>query len=263
MNLQSFVFGTTFSAIALLTPLAPAWGQSSGYQQVERDRAERGAIRLKPRFANDVRVFPGRMSAIDFSQTDETIFYVGLADPSRVVFNTDVPLAGGLAKTIFLCPIQPLRFPNATTAAVTNLAVKTIDGRGRQRLYNFNIVRGGNSQALGVRIVPYVSGNTTAIQLDGRRSASFDDIELGLQIAIRRGYTPADDPVVYGVRQFLALARNGVALREATRTAGVDLAVLSELGKIALERTRLNPRNREESRPNSGAAANVRKKPKI
>ncbi|MEG4327215.1 hypothetical protein Q5688_17990, partial [Microcoleus sp. herbarium5] len=49
-------------------------------------------------------------------------------------------------------------------------------------------------------------------------------------------YTAANDPVVYSVRQFLALVRNqNLSAADAAARAGVDLSVIVELSRIARE----------------------------
>jgi len=83
----------------------------------------------------------------------KTIAYILLADASRVVYSTDVELETGRAKTGFLRVIQPLRFPGATTAPVTNLMVQTVDARGQNRLYTFDIVHSSNPRYVGVQIL--------------------------------------------------------------------------------------------------------------
>lgn len=87
-----------------------------------------------------VKVLPGRATAIDFSSTQQCIISVVLADPSRLVYNTDVPIESGQASTLFLKQIQPLKFPGATIANVTNLFIKTVNSQGRQQLHIFNVM---------------------------------------------------------------------------------------------------------------------------
>jgi hypothetical protein len=87
-----------------------------------------------------VKVWSGRATAIDFSLTQQRIISVVLADPSRLVYNADLPIESGQASTLFLKQIQPLKFPGATTANLTNLFIKTVDSQGRQQLHIFNVV---------------------------------------------------------------------------------------------------------------------------
>jgi spore germination protein YaaH len=67
--------------------------QTSAYRLIERDIAVNNKIQVK--------VTPGRATPISFSQTDETISYILLADPSRLVYTTDADLNSGKATTIF------------------------------------------------------------------------------------------------------------------------------------------------------------------
>ncbi|MEG4584626.1 hypothetical protein QUA54_05145 [Microcoleus sp. MOSTC5] len=208
-----------------------AFSQSrvTGYQTVGRDIAANSAV--------DVEVYPGRATAIDFSSTDEALAYVLIADPSKVVFSTDAQLASGQAKTVFLRPIQALNFPGVTTATITNLSIKTVDSKGKQRLYNFNIVPANKKpEHLGIRITPLTPRMSPTLNLARGRTPTASDVEKGLLIAIQKGYTAANDPVVYSVRQFLALVRNhNLSVTDAAARAGVDLSVIVELAKIAFE----------------------------
>jgi hypothetical protein len=52
-----------------------------------------------------------------------------------------------------------------------------------------------------------------------------DNIQTGLDIAITRGYTAIDDPVVAQVRQFLELMRTeNMTVSEAAYSVGVPVA---------------------------------------
>lgn len=220
-------------AAALATASYPncafAQSRATGYQTVGRDIAVNSA--------HDILVYPGRASAIDFSSTDEALAYVLIADPSKIVFSTDAQLASRLAKTVFLRPIQALNFPGATTATITNISIKTVDSKGKQRLYNFNIVPTNKEpEHLGIRIAPVTPRMSPTVNLDRGRAPTASDVEKGLLIAIQKGYTAANDPVVYSVRQFLALVRNqNLSAADAAARAGVDLSVIVELSLIAQE----------------------------
>jgi hypothetical protein len=106
--------------------------------------AAQDIIRVSPKTTNQqpmmVKVWSGRATAIDFSSTQQRITSVVLADPSRLVYNADAPIETGQASTLFLKQIQPLKFPGATTANLTNLFIKTVDSQGRQQLHIFNVV---------------------------------------------------------------------------------------------------------------------------
>ena len=236
------------ATIAAFAANPTAWGQnletdphsptqpisSIGYQQVPHTMAVTVAI--------DVNVYRGRTTVIDFSQVGESIAYLSLGDPSQIVFNTDAPLDSGQAGTIFLRVIQPLSFPGATSTPITNLVVKTVDNNQQQRLYNFQIVHCyGDSTDLGVQIVKDKS-DPNVIVLGKGRTAHLDDVERGLVIALSRGYTNADDPIVLQIKNFLALVRNqDLTLVEAAGAVGVDFAVITELALIAIEESVATP----------------------
>jgi hypothetical protein len=71
--------------------------------------------------------------------------------------------------------------------------------------------------------------------IDENRQVTVDDIETGLKIAIKRGYTHSNDPIVPKIRQLLALLRtNKVTISEAAKSVDVPLEVILELGKMAI-----------------------------
>ncbi|MGI0493495.1 hypothetical protein ACN4EG_17065 [Alkalinema pantanalense CENA528] len=130
--------------IALALPVLSVQAQTSAYQVIDRATATTRTVQ--------VQVAPGRATSISFSQTDETIAYILLADASRLVYSTDADLETGRAKTVFLRVIQPLHFPGATTTPVTNLVVQTVDSTGQNRLYTFDIVHSSNPRYVGVQV---------------------------------------------------------------------------------------------------------------
>lgn len=222
----------TAQPVTDITP-TPSY-QSPAYQTIGRDVAARGAV--------EVQVAPGRATTIDFSQTDEIINYVLIADPSRVVYTTSAELGSGQAKTLFLRTIQELNFPGTTRTQVTNLSVQTVDSTGQQRLYNFDIMPvAATPRYAGVSIVNAVAGQQTLV-VNGNRTATLSDIEMGLRIAIQRGYTGRNDPVVSEIQQLLAIVRNDdVTIQDAAATVSLPLAVISELARIALDERLLTP----------------------
>ncbi|MBW4582040.1 MAG: hypothetical protein KME42_20950 [Tildeniella nuda ZEHNDER 1965/U140] len=218
---------TLVSTALLIGFGVPAQAQTSAYQVIDRNRATTSAVQ--------VQVAPGRATSISFSQTDETIAYILLADASRVVYSTDAELETGRAKTIFLRVIQPLRFPGATTTPVTNLMVQTADARGQNRLYTFDIIHSSNPRYVGVQILPAIARSQPSPVVNNLNITP-DRIETGLSIAILRGYTSIDDPVVAKVRQLLELMRTeNMTISEAAHSVGVPLAVLLELGRFVQE----------------------------
>jgi len=225
-----------------LALLSPALIIATAFSTVNIGQAQTSALKIVGRDAatnatTNLQVWSGRSSVIDFSQTGEVITYIRLADPSRAVFNTDAELKTNQARTIFVQPIQPLQFPGATTANITNLFVKTRSPEGIERLYTFNVVhRDGQPTNNGIAISTVVPGQEPSVTLADNRTATLRDIEGGLDIAIRRGYTPPNDPVVFKVREFIALARNGTAIAKAAEKTNLSMSVVISLGQLGLIR---------------------------
>jgi len=223
-RLPTLTLVSTALLIGLVSPGLPVQAQMSAYQVVDRTRATTSAVQ--------VQVAPGRATSISFSQTDETIAYILLADASRVVYSTDTELETGRAKTIFLRVIQPLRFPGATTTPVTNLMVQTVDARGQNQLYTFDIVHSSNPRYVGVQILPAIA-RSQASSAVGNLNLTPDRIQTGLSIAIMRGYTSIDDPVVAKVRQLLELMQTeNMTASEAAHSVGVSLDILVSLVRL-------------------------------
>lgn len=231
--LTTTIFTTffVFSSLTLLnTP--PVLAQSTQYQTVNQLKA---TTTVTPTF-----IYPGRITSIDFSDTDQIITYINLSDNSRTTYTTDSPLNNGKAQTIFLKQIKPINFPGATRSHSPNLVVKTLNPKTQKiQLYNFQIIhKTGTPNHLGIKIMPNSDNNTVnkIINIGQGRTATLDDIERGLRYAILRGYTTQDDPIVLKIRNFLATVSNSnISIAEAAKNNEIDLAILIELGRIALE----------------------------
>ncbi|MEO1672112.1 MAG: hypothetical protein AAFR77_15235 [Cyanobacteria bacterium J06631_2] len=206
---------------------------SLNYEQVGQETAIANGI--------NVSVNPGRIAVIDFSTTDEAISYIALGDASRVVYNTDFPIASGTAQTIFLLPIEEIDFPGATTAKITNLVAKTVDAKGMSRVYNFQINHSNSVANLGIKITPQIRNRIAnrdrqVIKVSYGRAANLNDVERGLKLAIDRGFTKLNDPVVTKVKRFVAKVRNGdLSVVESAQSVDIDIAVISSLAEMALE----------------------------
>lgn len=212
--------------------------------------------------ARTVEVWAGRATAIDFSAVSEKIIQVFLADPSRFTYATDTPLKDGQATTVFLRQIQPLKFPNLTTAIATNLFIKTRNERGRVLLYTFNVQPGkgvpyntliveatsadiGDSRynsSASLRSPRFAKASRT-LQVGSFRPATLEDIERGLAVALRRSYTLPSDRVVAKVRQFLARSYNTTdrTLVEIAQDVQLSLPVLTQLGLLGIENVLTTP----------------------
>jgi hypothetical protein len=198
-------------------------------------------IQVSPRSPSlTVKVWSGRITAIDFSLLNQRITSIALADPSRLVYNTDVPLEQGTASTIYLRQIQPLRFPGATTTSVTNLVVKT----NSRNTYVFNVVAANGKPDYSViqlsnRAPVYdpaqllkPSTNRAALT---HEAIDLDCVEAGIQVAIDRKFAKADDPLFDRVRNFLQQARSGVPVAIAAKRAVVSPSLIIKLNQLGTQ----------------------------
>lgn len=208
------------------------------------------------RHATTLHLFAGRNSAIQF-RTGETIQFIQISDPSVITFLTNAPIESRQATVIVLRLIRPLKFPGVITTANPNLTVVT-----NQNTYFFNLqpsYRTQNpSEANGVSIV---SGSTLAMTMSGEATistrygqATVDDIQRGLAIAIRRGYTRSDDPIVTQVKQALMLMqRSNTTLPEIAESMQSPQLpkVLTRLGELGLQNINTTEVTNPESLPAS------------
>jgi len=245
------------AALSIASAIAnPASAQQAAMITVTADRSQ-GLTGKAP----SVQVWAGRATAIDFSQIGERIVQVFLADPSRIVYASDAPVESGMATTVFLRQISPLNFPNLTRAYVTNLFVKTQAANGQLHLHTFNVMPGQKQPTYsGIAIAPArrSAGSLTTLQVGSSRPATLEDIERGLLVALRQGYTSAADPVVNKVRDFLAIARNetgGRSLVEIAQAQQLSAAVLTQLGQMGIE-SLATPPSRQQVTPIARAVAN-------
>lgn len=199
-------------------------------------------IRVSTRTTNQqlimVKVWSGRATAIDFSSTKQRIISVVLADPSKLVYNADLPIESGQASTLFLKQIQPLKFPGATTTNLTNLFIKTVDAQGRQQLHVFNVLAAHGSPEYGNVQVSKTASTTSSLLPTLSTSELLDRVEAGMQVAIARGLAKADDPLFDRVRQFIVEAGSGTSLAVATRRANVSPALILKLSQLGLQAVR-------------------------
>ena len=228
-------------------PIPPAGEARPALSIVSGERAEF--------YTSPVTVYTGRASVIDFSRIGQVITYAQLSDISGLVYDTNAPIQSGAARIIVLRPIQTLFIEGTTTATVPNLVVTTVDTAGNPYTYIFNIYRDsgrpGQTESNGIAIAPVpevrqtrllnniaIRPNVVRTELGG---ATLNDIARGLDVAIERGYTPPNDPVVFQVREAIAKARNGVPIRTAAGNLGLDIAVLTRLGAMGVEEGIVNP----------------------
>ena len=195
-----------------------------------------------------VDIYTGRGSVVDF-RNGEVIAYIQLSDMSEIVYSTNAPIESGSSSMIVLREIEPLNFEGQTTAAVPNLIVSTIDREGISRTYIFDLhlrqERPQETKGNGIAIVPANAIPARTVRRPEQPNSptigsslgqpTIADIANGLEIAIARGYTAEDDPVVAQVRQFIALVDSGQTVAVAAKETNLDPEILKALGDIAIE----------------------------
>lgn len=214
--------------------------------------------RLAQAKATLVKIFPGRSSVIDF-RNEETITYIELANQERIVYHTNAPVESGQARLITVRLVDPLKFEGQTrppglgqrASAATNLIVSTTNRAGEHKSYIFDLLpTAGNLQVgdrNGVAVVPHNSPGTTSLStaLADNTSASptvqtslglatLADLRQGLKVALDRKYSLASDPIVYQVKECIALAHNGTPLLAAANQLGIPASVIVSLGEMGI-----------------------------
>ncbi len=187
-----------------------------------------------------ITVWSGSGTNIDFTRTGETIQKAWLDDPSRLTVDFDGNLCGGGnrgdcnasgASIIHLRRVTGIHFPNLPSTASTLLTVVTQSHQGR-KIYLFEVTYGsGHSQYADVAITPDVQ-MADGIQIQGHRTANWNDIEQGLQRAVEQHLISEDSPIIVRVREFLAQVRNGTPMQQALQASGATLAVITHLAEM-------------------------------
>lgn len=251
-------------SISVWAIASPTQAQTPSLNPIPSEQAEQHTEQLILR--------PGRQSIIDF-QNGQTIYLVRLADISQIVFSTDVPLDSGAARSVFLQPINPLNLerPLRTTNGhyPTNITIGTNGPLGR-KLYIFNLVinsSGTLPDTNGIIIgpetppepdIPTQAANTLLVN-NGTTTASINDIERGIRVALRRGYTRASDPIIRKLNTFLAIAQQNIPLIEAAEQADLNVAIVVRLAELGIEDAQAEQQRIEQQLQSSNNASAKRR----
>jgi len=193
-----------------------------------------------------VRIFPGRASVINF-RTDEFITSITLSDPTYVLYTPNAEIDSGQTTALILRLSDGIVFENLTRSSRPNISITTINQEGKQKTYLFDLeIASGlpipNRDHNGIVIVPdnqAIASNGNVIQT-AKGDATMNDIERGLRISIRQGFTTRTDPIVAKVQEVLAQSRNGGSLMAIAQQVGVPLSVLTTLGELGLDAAGVN-----------------------
>jgi hypothetical protein len=192
-----------------------------------------------------VKIFPGRASVINF-RTNEFITSITLSDPTYVLYTPNAEIDSGQTTALILRLSDGIAFENLTRSSRPNISITTINQEGKQKTYLFDLeIASGlpipNRDHNGIAIVPDNEAIASVIASNGnfiqttKGNATMNDIERGLRISIRQGFTTRTDPIVAKVQEVLAQSRNGGSLMAIAQQVGVPLSVLTTLGELGLD----------------------------
>jgi hypothetical protein len=192
----------------------------------------------------------GKIVSIDFTDVGEHITYIAPSDKSQFAFNSDLPVETGEAQSIYLLPIKKIDFKGTYQTSHPNLIVKTINGLGESKQYNFLAsFSSGVIASTGIKIVPPAQPtpfDSPKIRVSAGQSVNADAVERGLKIAIAKQFVKANDPVVNNVRNFVFMLRNGQSVNDAIVATRVNPSVIESLAEMYLE-AELPPRLRQNA----------------
>lgn len=258
-----FVFGSSFGVAEVSAQTTIPQSSKEPDQQKPVANAQAPAVflisdRIAQAKATQVKIFPGRSSIIDF-RNGETVTYIELANQERIVYHTNAPVESGQARLITTRLVDPLKFEGQTrppglgqrASAATNLIVSTTNRAGEHKSYIFDLLPATDNLQVGdrngVAVVPHSSPGTTSLStaLADNTSASptvqtslglatLADLKRGLKVALDHKYSLASDPIVYQVKECIALAHNGTPLLAAANQLGIPASVIVSLGEMGI-----------------------------
>ena len=221
---------------SLVTTVAPrpslAVNVPIKYQQVSVEDATRGLI--------PTTLYFGKIVTIDFTGVAEQIYNVTPSDRSQFVYNGDLPIESGQARVLSLLPVKRIDFKGNYQTSHPNLVVRTVNGLGETKQYNFLIDFSSDVMtSAGIAIVPPAKPQSLLggdrIKVSAGQTINADAVEGGLRIAIAKQFIKRNAPEINRIRNFIFMMRNGNTLNEAIVTTGVNPAVIESLGELYLE----------------------------
>jgi hypothetical protein len=223
--------GVLTASTSILPVAAIATEAPVKYDLISTDDATKGII--------PITLYFGKIVSIDFTDVGEHITYIAPSDKSQFAFNSDLPVETKEAQSIYLLPIKKIDFQGTYQTSHPNLIVKTINGLGESKQYNF--LASFSSKAMvstGIKIVPPLKPtpfDSHKIRVSADQTINADAVEQGLKIAIAKQFVKSDDPVVNKVRNFVFMLRNGHNVNEAIAQTGINPSVVESLGEIYID----------------------------
>jgi hypothetical protein len=243
---------TPFSAlvltvsIVLVFPVIPSYATS--VRTVTTVQAN-GSVDGK---LTDVPVAKGFGVNIDFNETGERIYRVWMDDPSRIVFDTDVPLSSTGAASesagatiIHLKQVNTIEFEGLPRTGSTLMTVVTQTSDGKNRSYQFRVIPiNTESEVSLIRIVPPAAPVATrrpqllpptrtppAIALTPEQSA-IATITTGMRKARQQNLLTPDQLLWAQLEQCLQLLNNGHSLNSALQESGITISAIARLRQL-------------------------------
>ncbi|MGK7878132.1 MAG: hypothetical protein AB4426_33945 [Xenococcaceae cyanobacterium] len=188
-----------------------------------------------------IKVWSGYGTNISFIPTGETIVRMWIDNPSVATVDTDGALCEGRsanctpsgATVIHLRRIHNITFDTlpASSDGGTLLTVITSGGGGR-KLYTFRLIPAhGTPQYHTVAVQTGTDLRSPITALPVRGTGSLEDVERGLQVAVRGDFMAEGGDLWERVQNFLSLARSGLNTIEAARQAGISTNLVNKLSE--------------------------------
>lgn len=195
----------------------------------------------------------GHSITLSFIDTGHRIQSVWLDDPSRLVFNTDIPLCSqpnqrdcGSATIIRIrqltdgidFPANAVnQFPGASSGRSTVMTLVATDGQNQPVLYSvvLNVVPQATTTYATIRVVPdtpYEPPRIVRRQVQTRLA----EIRRGLQQAQQQQLMDTQHPEWARLQTFLSLAATGnLSLNDAIAQSGVSRALIDHLANLGTQ----------------------------
>jgi hypothetical protein len=223
--------GLLTASTSILPVAAIATEAPVKYALISTDDATKGII--------PITLYFGKIVSIDFTDVGEYITYIAPSDKSQFAFNSNLPVETGEAQSIYLLPIKKIDFKGTYQTSHPNLIVKTINGLGESKQYNFLAsFSSGVMASTGIKIVPPAQPtpfDSHKIRVSAGQTINADAVEQGLRIAIAKQFIKSDDPLVNNVRNFVFMLRNGHSVDDAIVATRVNPSVIESLAEMYLE----------------------------
>lgn len=192
--------------------------------------------------ATDIFLAKGKLTLLKFEDNNNSIkkiSMVALGDSSRNTYFISRENDGGeQGKIVFVRQIKSIEFPGATTTQVPNLVVVTIDQKGNEDEFVFNI-NNDRPEKFTEKIVikepesePRISDQPKTTILTKYGEASPDDIKLGLDTQLKSGKISRDNGLIPQINEYYALTTNGISSKAALEQLDIPLSVLQKLAEI-------------------------------